>query len=112
MTNPSEIKGDTFNIPKDLLVFIPDYVSRRHVDVTELKRSLEAKDFQMMREIGHKLKGHGRSYGFERISSIGHLVVEACDSNSQELALRAINLLDQELARIDAYLALSRQPQL
>ncbi|MCP5042775.1 MAG: Hpt domain-containing protein [bacterium] len=53
---------------RDLL---PGYLDNRRADLGKLSAALERKDFETLRVLGHNMKGTGRGYGFEQISTIG-----------------------------------------
>lgn len=47
------------------------YLTRRQAEVIQLKQSLDEESFDLALMIGHRLKGHGETFGFPYISSIG-----------------------------------------
>ncbi len=47
------------------------YLSRRKIEIEELKQSLAREDFEMAVNIGHRLKGNGETFGFPIIGQIG-----------------------------------------
>jgi HPt (histidine-containing phosphotransfer) domain-containing protein len=47
------------------------YLTRRQTEVAQLKQSLVEDSFELALMIGHRLKGHGETFGFPLISSIG-----------------------------------------
>ena len=67
-----------YKIPEDLIMHIPQYLSRREGDLIELKSALREGKFDVIYKIGHNMKGNGSSYGFDRLSSIGENLVSAC----------------------------------
>ncbi len=68
-----------YNIPDELKSVIPGYIGRRDQDITSLKTSVTEQDFDAISKLGHKLKGNGASFGFDRISELGGLLMNACD---------------------------------
>jgi HPt (histidine-containing phosphotransfer) domain-containing protein len=47
------------------------YLSRRLIEIEELKKSLEVENYELAITIGHRLKGNGETFGFPEISTIG-----------------------------------------
>ena len=67
MPEPSE----TVVVPRELESLIPQYFANRGRELEALRAALAAADFAQLREIGHRMKGVGASYGFARISAFG-----------------------------------------
>ena len=73
------MNNDTYKVTvsKDLEDLIPVFMSNRHKEVHTLGAALSAADFEQLRQLGHRMKGVGNSYGFEQISLFGKRVEEA-----------------------------------
>lgn len=70
---------------KYLAKLIPAYLKTRFEDVEKLKRAIQDEDFQMLSQLGHKIKGSAGSYGFARVSELSRrLETEAHASNIEE----------------------------
>jgi HPt (histidine-containing phosphotransfer) domain-containing protein len=61
----------TVKVAKDLEDLIPVFLSNRRKELDSLRVALAAADFEQLRQLGHRMRGVGNSYGFERVSSIG-----------------------------------------
>ena len=61
-------------VAKDLEDLIPVFMSNRHKELDTLRVALAASDFEQLRQLGHRMKGVGNSYGFEHISVLGKQV--------------------------------------
>jgi HPt (histidine-containing phosphotransfer) domain-containing protein len=65
---------------------IPAYLSNRRDDIVALPAALENNDVDLIRTIGHGMKGSGGGYGFSRISEIGRDLERAAnETNSREI---------------------------
>jgi len=64
-------------VAKDLEDLIPVFMTNRHKEVETLRGALAAGDFEQLKQIGHRMKGVGRSYGFVPVSEIGKRVEDA-----------------------------------
>lgn len=64
----------TVVVTPELEPLIPKFLANRRRDLEALRAALAAADFPAMGEIGHRLKGVGASYGFDRISAIGRQI--------------------------------------
>jgi HPt (histidine-containing phosphotransfer) domain-containing protein len=58
-------------IAKDLQDLIPTYLNNRKKELDTLRAALAAADFNQLRQLGHRMRGVGNSYGFERVSALG-----------------------------------------
>jgi CheY-like chemotaxis protein len=64
---------------------IPSYLESRKRDVEKIATALEQSDFDIVREIGHKMSGTGGGFGFPRITSIGQAIEMAAKEKSEAL---------------------------
>jgi HPt (histidine-containing phosphotransfer) domain-containing protein len=51
-------------VQKDLEDLIPVFMRNRHKELDSLRAALAAADFEQLRQLGHRMKGVGNSYGF------------------------------------------------
>jgi HPt (histidine-containing phosphotransfer) domain-containing protein len=61
-------------VAKDLADLIPMFMSNRKKELDALRAALAAADFDQLRQIGHRMRGVGNSYGFELVSTIGQYI--------------------------------------
>ena len=67
----------TVTVAKDLEDLIPVFFTNRKKEVETLRSALAAGDFNQLKQLGHRMKGVGRSYGFIKVSDIGKTVEDA-----------------------------------
>ncbi len=96
----NEQKSNQRYIPPELVDLIPGYLHRRDEDVLSLRAFLSGKDFKSIKMLGHKLKGNGSSFGFDRISEIGHFLMPASDTQDVEEISKLISELKNEIDQI------------
>ena len=82
---------------EDILELIPTYLEGRREELSVLRNAAEQKDFSSVRDIGHKLRGSGGGFGFDRISEIG------CDLEASAKALDFPAII-QHIAQLQDYL--------
>lgn len=58
-------------VAKDLEDLVPTFMKNRGKELETLRAALAAGDFEQMRQLGHRMKGVGNSYGFEKVSQLG-----------------------------------------
>ena len=61
----------TVSVAKDLEDLIPTFMKNRGKELETLRSALAAGDFEQLRQLGHRMKGVGNSYGFEKVSALG-----------------------------------------
>jgi HPt (histidine-containing phosphotransfer) domain-containing protein len=77
----------TVKVAKDLEDLIPVFMKNRVKEVESLKQAMSAGDFEQLRQLGHRMKGVGNSYGFAYVSEVGKRVEDAArESNTTALA--------------------------
>jgi HPt (histidine-containing phosphotransfer) domain-containing protein len=78
-------------VAKDLEDLIPVFLKNRAKEVESLRIALAAADFEQLRQIGHRMKGVGTSYGFPQVSVFGKGVEDGArsgDRNSLDACVR------------------------
>ncbi len=50
---------------------IPSYLEHKVEECHELTDAIQKNDYEFVEKLGHRMKGEGRGYGFEEISTIG-----------------------------------------
>jgi HPt (histidine-containing phosphotransfer) domain-containing protein len=76
-------------VAKDLEDLIPVFMGNRKKELEALRVALAASDFDQLRQLGHRMKGVGNSYGFARISDFGKYVEDGARSGDRA-ALEAV----------------------
>ncbi|MFY9226896.1 MAG: hypothetical protein WAQ98_29750 [Blastocatellia bacterium] len=80
LPKPMPEEQDDDELIRDL---IPWYLASEKENLILLEAALAEKDFAALIEIGDKMFGHGRSYGFDFISILGkHIEIAAIDENT------------------------------
>jgi HPt (histidine-containing phosphotransfer) domain-containing protein len=70
-------------VAKDLEDLIPVFMKNRGKELEALRAALAAADFEQLRQLGHRMKGVGTSYGFDRVSSIGKVIEDGARSGDR-----------------------------
>jgi len=87
-------------VAKDLEDLIPTFMKNRQKEVETLRIALAAQDFEQLRQLGHRMKGVGNSYGFERVSSIGKLIEDGARSGDRASLSARIAEYNEYLQRV------------
>ena len=70
-------------VAKDLEDLIPTFMSNRKKEHDALKVALAAADFEQLRQLGHRMKGVGFSYGFDHVSTLGKHIEDGARSGDR-----------------------------
>jgi HPt (histidine-containing phosphotransfer) domain-containing protein len=82
----ANFKKEKIILDETLLPLIPEYLQNRKEDIRKIKEALDNKDFDKIEDLGHKMKGSGKCYGFEKISMLGHQIeVSAKERKTREI---------------------------
>ena len=65
------------SVAKDLEDLIPVFLKNRAKELDALRAAVEAANFEQLRQLGHRMKGVGSSYGFALVSSLGKRIEDA-----------------------------------
>jgi HPt (histidine-containing phosphotransfer) domain-containing protein len=88
----------TVKVDKTLEDLIPTFLANRRKELDALRAALAAADFEQLRHLGHRMRGVGNSYGFERVSEIGRSIEDGARSGDK-------GSLEQQIASYDDYLS-------
>ena len=91
-------KSNLVTVPKDLEDLIPVFMSNRKKELDALRVALAAADFEQLRQLGHRMRGVGNSYGFAQVSDFGKHVEDGARSGDRAL-------LESTIARYNDFLA-------
>ena len=90
----------TVTIARDLQDLVPQFIANRRTELEALRSALAAGRYRQLGELGHRMRGVGTSYGFDRVSVLGgQIEAGAARTNYDELAARIAEYADY-LARV------------
>ena len=90
----------TVTVAKDLADLIPVFFKNRQKELETLRTALEAGDYDQLRQLGHRMKGVGDSYGFAKVSEIGKRVEDGARSADRAGIDACIGEYTDYLARV------------
>jgi HPt (histidine-containing phosphotransfer) domain-containing protein len=91
-------KSYRVSVAKDLEDLIPVFMKNRRKELDTLRVALASADFEQLRQLGHRMKGVGNSYGFEHVSDLGKHIEEGARSGDRAA-------LEARIAEYGEYLA-------
>jgi len=91
----------TVHVDPDLEELIPGFLENRQQDIVTLNQAYDNEDLEVLRSIGHSLKGTGGGYGFDGMSDLGAKIEQAAKVNDLSSIRTLIDELDDYLKRIN-----------
>ena len=85
-------------IDRDFEAIVPGFLANRKKDIQTLHRALIDKDFRTIQLLGHRMKGDGGGYGFDRISEIGGVMELAAQRQDYAASEQHVKQLEDFLA--------------
>jgi len=91
LSHPDSGGQITVEIDRDLEEIVPIFLTNRKNDLQTLRNALTTRDFKTLQTLGHRMKGDGGGFGFDRITEIGTAMelaakLEDCSSIEQHIA--------------------------
>lgn len=86
---------------EDVLELAPGYLANRRNELAVLRDAAAQGDFETLRGLGHKLKGSGGGFGFDRISEIGGNLESSAKAQDVAAVEREIAALRDYLERVE-----------
>lgn len=90
----------TVTVAKDLADLIPVFFKNRQKELETLRAVHAAKDYEQLRQLGHRMKGVGNSYGFARISEIGKRIEDGARGSDHAAIHACIEEYGDYLSRV------------
>ena len=87
-------------VAKDIADLIPTYLSNRKKELESLRAALAAADFEKLRQLGHRMRGVGNSYGFERVTSLGKEIEDGAKSGDKGALAAHIAAYEDYLSKV------------
>jgi HPt (histidine-containing phosphotransfer) domain-containing protein len=87
-------------VAKDLEDLIPVFLKNRHKELDALRVALAAADFEQLRQLGHRMKGVGNSYGFNHVSTLGKSIEDGAKSGDRAALTATITEYDDYLSKV------------
>src|SRR6187549_545969 len=93
-------KSNLVTVPKDLEDLIPVFMSNRKKELDSLRTALAAADFEQLRQLGHRMKGVGNSYGFTHVSTLGKYIEDGARSGDRASLQARISEYEEYLSKV------------
>ncbi|HTP60725.1 MAG TPA: Hpt domain-containing protein [Burkholderiales bacterium] len=90
----------TVTVAKDLEDLIPTFMKNRAKELETLRTALAGGDLEQLRQLGHRMKGVGNSYGFEKVSLLGKSLEDGAKSSDRAVLGAIIDDYADYLARV------------
>jgi HPt (histidine-containing phosphotransfer) domain-containing protein len=90
----------TVTVAKDLADLIPVFFKNRQKELETLRAALAATDFDQLRQLGHRMKGVGNSYGFAKVSELGKRIEDGAKSSDTKSLGACIGEYADYLAKV------------
>jgi len=87
-------------VAKDLEDLVPTFMKNRAKELDTLRSALASRDFEQLRQIGHRMKGVGNSYGFEKVSQFGQHIEDRAKAADTAAIAATIDEYADYLARV------------
>ncbi|MBX3302632.1 MAG: Hpt domain-containing protein [Nitrospira sp.] len=103
MIHPSHPEANdrvTVEISRDLEEIVPIFLGNRENDLRTLRDALTRHDFETIQTLGHRMKGDGGGYGFDRITEIGATMEQAAKQQDHSITEEQILRLEDFLRRV------------
>ena len=90
----------TVVVAKDLEDLVPTFMKNRGKELETLRTALAAGDFEQLRQLGHRMKGVGSSYGFEKVSLLGKHIEDGAKAGDKAVLAASIADYADYLGRV------------
>lgn len=97
---PGSTDRFTVRIDRDLEDIVPVFLTNRKKDLLTIRSALAEQDYKTIQTLGHRMKGDGGGYGFDRITEIGGVMELAAERHDHPAIEQYTAELEDFLARL------------
>jgi HPt (histidine-containing phosphotransfer) domain-containing protein len=76
-------------------------MSNRRKELEALRAALAAADFERLRQLGHRMRGVGNSYGFDDVTDLGKLIEDGARAGDKAGLEKHIAQYGDYLSRVE-----------
>lgn len=87
-------------VAKDLEDLIPVFLKNRAKELDSLKAAVGAGDYEQLKQLGHRMKGVGNSYGFAPVSEYGQTIEDGAKTSDKAAIEGCITAYADYLAKV------------
>ncbi|MBW8906466.1 MAG: Hpt domain-containing protein [Betaproteobacteria bacterium] len=88
------------HVPPELADLVPEFLRNRQRQLEALRRAVQAKDFDQLRDLANSMIGVGKPYGFPEVSSLGKRIDASARERDVATAADLIELYGYYLANV------------
>jgi HPt (histidine-containing phosphotransfer) domain-containing protein len=88
-------------IDREVEAAIPEFLEGRRQDLRALREALDRSDYETIRLVGHRMRGSGSGYGFDKITQIGESLEQAGRNRAPGEIPRWLAELSDYLGRVE-----------
>ena len=96
----AQVYPDDIKLDKSILPLVPEYLENRKEDIHRIKHALGKRNFSTIEDLGHKMKGSGKCYGFEKISMLGHRIERSAKEHNADEIEKSIGQMQDYLSTL------------
>ena len=93
-------QAHTVTVAKDLEDLIPTFMKNRTKELETLRAALSGGDMEQLRQLGHRMKGVGNSYGFTHISTLGKYIEDGARAGDRASLQARISEYEEYLSKV------------
>jgi HPt (histidine-containing phosphotransfer) domain-containing protein len=88
-------------VARDLEDLIPAFMSNRQKELERLRLALASSNFEELRQLGHRMKGVGTSYGFKHVSTLGRHIEDGAKTGDRAMLEERIREYAEYLEKVE-----------
>jgi len=93
-------ESHTITLARDFADLVPRFLENRRSELAALRAALADGRYEDLRQLGHRMRGVGASYGFDLVSALGATIEEGAGAANREALAAAIAAYADHLERV------------
>lgn len=89
------------HVDADLAALVPRFLDNQRKALAAMQVALQQQDYEMIRSLGHTMKGAGGGYGFDTLTDMGGAIEEAAKAGNHEEITTGLQSLAHYLEHVE-----------
>lgn len=90
-------------VDRDLQEIIPLFLKNREEDIQKLKKAVAEKNFDLIKILGHNMKGAGSGYGFHAVTQLGKALEEGAEKKDTDFVQSTVQDLEAYMGGVEIH---------
>lgn len=90
-------------VDEEIIDLLPTYIANRWTDIETAGKALQDRDFEVLRRMGHTMKGSGGGFGLAEVARVGQEIEASAKEGDSARIAQLLERLRDFLERVQVF---------